>query len=221
MNRFCLVVLLAAVVPACVVVTDHGPSGGSGERITRSADLVDFDAIVVDRKVDFLEIEVCDDCQPSLAVTGDEVEVEDVSYEVSGGELTLSGPDRHVFTATDLNCTIRTPSLDRLVLNGSGDAEITGIRAETFEVISTGSGDAKLQGTVGVLDAIVDGSGDLEAFDVRAETADITASGSGDVLVCVSGLLRARLTGSGDLVYDCSPEQKDVSSLGSGKVSVR
>jgi hypothetical protein len=216
---FSLAALIAST--GCVVVKSEGPIGGSGDRITRNAEPEPFDQLVIDRAFKYIEVEVCDDCEPAVEVQGDEVQVDDVGITSDGDTLRLRGPKRLVITSTDLTATVTTSSLSKLVNSGTADVEATGIQTEVFEVVNSGSGDVTLEGLVSVLDVVMSGSGALNALDLQADTVEVTSSGSGDADVCARGLLRGQLTGSGDLSYDCSPEDTDVTTIGSGDVSIR
>lgn len=214
-KRGMLVAAVVAFGSGCIVVSD------GGERVSRSAELEAFDSLLVDRSFDFVEVEVCGDCQPDIVVQGSEAEVDDVRMVVVGGTLELEGARSPGWSRADLTARVRARSLDLVTSTSSADIEVRDIDTDVFELISSGSGDTTLAGRVGVLDVTSSGSGDLHAFELRADTVDATMSGSGDAEVCATGLLRGRLTGSGDLVYDCAPAQRDVSSAGSGDISIR
>lgn len=223
MNKKVLILSLAAAVIAstgCVYVkTTDGP--GHGERVTRNAEPEPFDQLVVDRSFKFVDVEICDDCDYTVEIQGDEGQVDDVTITTEGDTLRLRGPKKLVITSTDLTATVTTPKLDKLVNSGTADIDLVGVQTEVFEIVSSGSGDITLEGIVSVLDVVMSGSGELNAFDLQADTVEVTSSGSGDADVCARELLRGQLTGSGDLTYDCSPDDADVTTTGSGDLSLR
>lgn len=224
MNQKMMLFLIAGTLVAssgCVIVKTDGAVGGSGERTTRDAQPDAFQQLAVERSFKFVDVEVCGDCEYAVEIQGDEAQVEDVTITSEGSTLRLRGPERLVITSTDLTATVTTPSLEKLVNSGKADLEVTGVQTEVFEIVSSGSGDVTIEGLVSVLDVVLSGSGELDALDLRADTVEVTSSGGGDASVCARDLLRGQLTGSGDLIYDCSPADTDVTTTGGGDLSIR
>src|SRR5262249_10816842 len=132
---------------------------------------------------------------------------------------------------------VTMPVLQRAVLNGSGSVSATGFQqtdpvaleldgsgpltydgqAPSAQVRWWGSGDMRLHGGTGSLDARLDGSGAVDARDFPTATADLSLSGSGDLSVDVSGSARVTLSGSGnvDLYGGAVVERASISGSGS------
>lgn len=208
---------LLALQTACVVV-DGSPGG---DRATRTSDPGDFDGIAIATGFDSIEVDVCGDCDAEVRLSGDDRQIDDVTLEITNGTLEIDRKSTLVITDIDLQAKIRVPSLRQFVNTGSADTTISDVRAEVFELVSTGSGDTTVKGAVGVLDVVVTGSGEVSAYGLTADSVQVIASGSGDAEVCANERLEAQTTGSGNVFYDCSPEDMDSNSTGSGKVSVR
>lgn len=218
MNRTLIVPLLLVGLSCGCVVVDGSPGG---ERTTRTSQPGDFDQIVVDGAFHHVDVQVCGDCEPIVKVSGDDRQVEEVIVAVDDGVLELSRSRMAIFTDIKLEVLVRVPSLSRFINEGSSDATIAGVEAPEFTIVNSGSGDLVVEGETAVLSVVASGSGDVSGFDLSAREGDAVLSGSGDVQLCVAQSLRARLTGSGDLFYDCAPAQTDVEATGSGRVSLR
>lgn len=105
-------------------------------------------------------------------------------------------------------------------LTGSGDIELD-LETENLEGRLTGSGDVKLKGKVYQFSCKVTGSGDFLASGLTAEVVDASVLGSGDIELRVTNELRARISGSGDIIYIGNPEKEDFKTLGSGSITKR
>ncbi|MBK7477859.1 MAG: DUF2807 domain-containing protein [Haliscomenobacter sp.] len=101
-----------------------------------------------------------------------------------------------------------------LTNTGSGDVDL-GIDADDLEARLTGSGKLFLEGEADELTLDVTGSGDYRGFKLKLNRADIRTTGSGDAEIWVLNYLKARISGSGDILYRGSP-QIDFSGSGSG-----
>lgn len=105
-----------------------------------------------------------------------------------------------------------------LGINGSGDVEAENLRLSHCNIKLMGSGDVSLEGSAVEVTVEQSASGDINLYRLNAEDVNISASGSGDVVVSVSGDLKVKLRGSGDVTYKGEPTSVDVSTLGSGEV---
>lgn len=117
----------------------------------------------------------------------------------------------------DLRFEIWVPALNGVSIAGSGDLDISGIDAESFDVSIAGSGDVKGAGRARRVEVDIAGSGAAALFPLVAETASVEIAGSGDVEVSVSNALDAQIFGSGAVRYRGDPTVKR-SIAGSGEV---
>jgi hypothetical protein len=101
--------------------------------------------------------------------------------------------------------------------SGSGDLEMS-LDAERLTLSISGSSDVKLSGMVGSQEIAISGSGDVEALELQSRTASVSISGSGNVALWVSDELDGRVSGSGDIRYRGTPRQQ-VKISGSGSLS--
>ena len=105
-----------------------------------------------------------------------------------------------------------------LQINGSGDFDAEDLRLTSCIIKVMGSGDVSLNGSAERVEVEQMASGDINLYSLQAQDVDVSASGSGDIVVSVSGQLKARLRGSGDLTYKGEPTSVDVSAKGSGDI---
>jgi len=105
-----------------------------------------------------------------------------------------------------------------VALAGSGDLTLD-IETSEVEGKIAGSGDLTLKGSTNNLIAKVAGSGDFHGFDLQTNNTDVAVAGSGDAEVVSNQSIKARVAGSGDIVYKGNPEKEDNKVAGSGDIS--
>jgi hypothetical protein len=108
--------------------------------------------------------------------------------------------------------------LARAENNGSGSIAINDVAKERLNLVINGSGDITAKGRVTQLGATINGSGDVHAADLKSERAAITVNGSGDAYVYATGVLSAKVCGSGHITYTGSPAEVQKSVTGSGGI---
>jgi len=181
------------------------------------------------RNVEVLEVYVTVDNLEKVVINGSgDVESEN-TIEGMDFEISING-------SGDVELDLDVKSLETEI-NGSGDVEVSGVqgnfdlhvagsgdfyaedlRLNECEIKINGSGDVKLKGSADKLYVNQSASGDVNLYSLSAGDVEATASGSGDIIVFVTGTLKARLSGSGDLTYKGEPTSVDVSASGSGEV---
>lgn len=102
-------------------------------------------------------------------------------------------------------------------VNGSGDIKLN-VEADAIEANVTGSGDVILSGKTHSLKVNVIGSGDFKGYNLVANDADVSVQGSGDAKIFCNGHLKARVNGSGDIIYKGAPNKEDSKVVGSGSI---
>ncbi len=76
----------------------------------------------------------------------------------------------------------------------------------------------QLSGKSTNVDVKTTGSGNFEGKELVSDNAQIYISGSGDSTIFVNNSLKARIQGSGSVLYAGKPSSNDVKVMGSGKV---
>jgi hypothetical protein len=113
--------------------------------------------------------------------------------------------------------TIKTDNFET-AMSGSGDITLD-VDANSIDASMSGSGDITLNGSTTDFDAAISGSGDIKAYRLEADNVNATVSGSADIKVTANKMLKARVSGSGDISYRGNPEKVDTKASGSGDIS--
>lgn len=192
---------------------------GSGNRTTESRNLPAFSEVHVKGSVD-LELQVGG--SEKVEVEGDDNLVALIRTEVKDGILIVDAKEE--FTSRKgLLVRAVIPSLKRIELTGSGDAQVQGVDAKEFQAELTGSGDLHFRGTASEFRLGITGSGDCELRGLKSQNLEVRISGSGDVrLDGTAEKLQILISGSGDVnAADLNAKVAVVHVMGSGDVVVR
>jgi hypothetical protein len=128
--------------------------------------------------------------------------------------LVLSGSGRLITSGL-----ISSNSMD-VVLSGSGDISIDSLETTDFEATISGSGNISAFGVGTALKEkiSISGSGNLNTLNLPAQDSEVSISGSGDCNIHVTEALNASISGSGNVIYKGSPA---VTSNVSGSGTIR
>ena len=147
-----------------------------------------------------------------------------LSLEVaSSGNVTigdLKGPLKATISS-DGDLKIRHATVLQLEVRGSGDATIQAVDG-VADIAINGSGDVRVMRLNGPLKSRQNGSGDLAIAQIASPAADIETHGSGDTLILAGHVtdLRARTTGSGDVVMGGSAGTAELDASGGGDIGL-
>jgi hypothetical protein len=196
--------------------TDNETVKGSGVIKSEHRDVSKFDALTLAGQAD-VDIAIGD--KTEVIVETDDNLLPYIKTEVKENRLAISTKPGHLIYKT-LKVTIITPSLSEVVVDGSGDVAIKGLKGDSFKAVIDGSGDVVAKGQVKEVKGDINGSGDLELMDLIAQNAKIEISGSGDVKVNAVESLKLEIDGSGDIGYKNNPNVKITKSInGSGEIN--
>lgn len=162
----------------------------------------------------------------SVEVEAQQNIIDNLKKEVTDGRWNI-GFEENVRRLNKLNIYITVPSIDEVLVSGSGDIigqsvfsgistlnigvsgsgniEFEGNAEEMFARV-TGSGDIEVKGSAKTGEIRISGSGDIEAHGFKTTDAKIRISGSGDASIHATNSLEVRITGSGDVAYKGSPK---------------
>lgn len=176
-----------------------------------------FEVHVTIARLDRVKIMGSGDVRSEGALSGNDLEIAiygsgDVNLQLDHKSLTTN-----INGSGDVTVSGIAGSLAVTVM-GSGDFTASDLRLEKCTLKVMGSGDMKLSGRASLVEIESFASGDINLHNLTAEDVDARIFGSGDIVINVSGNLKARLMGSGDLTYRGDPVSVDVSSMGSGSV---
>lgn len=154
----------------------------------------------------------------AVVVEGDENLIDRVTTEVETGTLVL-GTNGSFTTARPMTVDVTVPTLDAVVLSGSGVLTVDGLRAEQFTVRVTGEGLVAITGRAARLDVSLAGSGDAQLQNLVARDVDAMLSGSGRLQVHATDSLDASVPGTGVIDYRGDPRNVTQNITGTGAVT--
>ena len=210
---------------------------GNGNVTTKTINTGNYDAI---KGVGSMDVHLEKGSEGNITVTTDENLQEYIIVEVKDGALVIrTKKNIYLKTKKGIHVTVPFQDISEVSLVGSGDIDtkdpitannlevnVTGsgdvvleVNSKMLEAKVTGSGDMELSGTTDELEVRVSGSGDFKGFDLQAQNTNASVSGSGDVKVVAKNSIKARVNGSGDIVYRGNPERSDTKTSGSGDIT--
>lgn len=213
-----VVVLLLLVAILTVTACNASIVKGSGDLITETRAVSDFDSIDLSGSG---EVIVRQDGNESLTIETDDNVMEHVKAEVEGGVLKLGYEEGfNLIDHTRLIFTVGVDDLKSLKISGSGDIESDNLETSRLDATVSGSGDIQIADlSADEVTAKISGSGEIDlAGDATAQ--DVTISGSGKYLAgdLCSASVKVKISGSGDATV-CATEELDSNISGSGSVS--
>ena len=212
---------------------------GNGNVVTKTRSVGDYDKIGVGGSFD---VKLVAGNEGTLTIQMDENLFDYLVTEVDGDKLSIKWKKgTNVSTRSKLLITVPFEDINSVSLAGSGDVYSEDvIKADSFKSALAGSGDLKLkvdanhvkssiagsgdiylEGSTTSVKTSIAGSGDVHAYELSAKEAEISIAGSGGVKISVSDMLKARISGSGNVYYKGNPAKQDVKVSGSGNVSSR
>ena len=223
------------------VTESHAQSGnkkvvGNGNVTTKTVNTSDYDAI---EGVGSMDVHLQKGTEGNITVTTDDNLHEYIIVEVKDNRLVVKiKKNTYLKTNKGIHVTVPFQDISKVALVGSGDIDskdtvkadnlkvyVTGsgdvvldVEANTLRAKVAGSGDMKLSGTTRDLEVSVAGSGDFHGFALSAQNTEASVAGSGDVKVIANNSIKARVSGSGDIVYKGNPEHSDTKTSGSGDI---
>ncbi len=219
---FILLLAAAAAIVALLVQKDvirsdaGGTVVGSGRPVTQHRRVGAFSAIDLAGS-NTLAVHVGP--ARSVVVRADDNLAAKVTTAVRGGTLVIGDRPGSFTTRTPMKVTVTVPSLDTLVLSGSGNVGLVGVNALRFTLTLTGSGNVVAAGSTAGLDVTLAGSGTAQLRALTARDVEAVVSGSGAISVTATDRLDARVSGSGAILYGGSPAHVRTAISGSGAVT--
>ena len=235
-------IITLGIALCTIAVTNAQKIKGNGNVVTIERSTDDYDAIAVSG---WFNVILVDGQEGKLSIEGDENLLEYIKTEVKEGKLVIKVKKGYNLQPSSwkkdgsIYVTVPVESVNEVTLSGSGDivgkktisasefstnmsgsGDITlDVESKTVSASMSGSGDINLSGTTEVFDVQISGSGDIEAYDLIADTVDASISGSADIKVTANKMLKARVSGSGDIHYRGDATKLDTKSSGSGDIT--
>ncbi len=213
---------------------------GDGNTVTEKRNVGTYDGIGL---AGWFDLYLVSGSEGEITLEGESNLLEYIVTEVKNGKLTIKVEKGYNLKPSSwedgIKITVPVESINSVALSGSGDivgkttlkadnfktamsgsGDITlDIEAHTIDAKMSGSGDITLSGNTTNFEATISGSGDIRAYDLEADHVDATVSGSADIKVTANKVLKARVSGSGDISYKGNPTKLDTKSSGSGDIS--
>ena len=229
---FMLVIgLLMFLLSSCGVVR------GSGEVVSVSRDVSDFDQVVLSG-VGTLYITLGE--EESFKIEAEENLLPYIETQVRSNRLEIGLSRERWNTAiqpTDpINYYLTVQELEGLELSGAGNIEVEEIDApglrvvasgagniligklitDKFEAVVSGAGSCRIfDGEVNFQDLRISGAGGYQAGDLKSQTTTIDISGLGGAKVWAEEALRVTISGAGSVDFYGSPDiSQEVNGLG-------
>ena len=212
---------------------------GNGNITTITRTTSDYSAIRCSGSFDYILVQ---GSEGNIKIEGEENLLEYIITETEHGALvvkTKNNVNLKPSKSNTIKITIPFQDIEKISLAGSGDLYnkdvineedlnvslagsgdiVLNIKTSKVKAKITGSGDITLKGSTENLEADVTGSGDFHGFDLESNNTAVSVTGSGDAKVVSNVYLKAKVTGSGDIVYRGNPEKEDTNVAGSGSIS--
>lgn len=182
--------------------------------VTRS--LSSFDKIAISGGFDKVILKEGSTESVTIEVNG--IDPDKIKTEVQGNTLEI-GMKKGSWSNFKAKITVTYKSIRELASSGSTDVVAESvIKADEFELATSGSGDftgafdvreleiaisgssdMHLKGRADKQEIAISGSGDVDAADLKGNEADVAISGSGDVKLGVNGKVKTAVSGSGSV----------------------
>lgn len=216
--------VVAIAVVAIVLMVRHdstqsssvsGTTQGSGEAAVQPRHVASFTGVEL-AGTNLVTVQVGG--QRSVVVRADDNLLRHVTTHVSAGTLVIG--DRGSFSAkSPMSVEVAVPSLDRLVLSGTGSVAVAGIQTQELKVVLSGDGTVQAAGTATHLVVSLDGSGEIQLADLLARYVRADLMASGLIVVTATRSLDAAVQGSGAIVYHGDPKHVTQNVTGSGSIT--
>lgn len=206
-----LALIVALAAPAAAGWFDRGEKG-DGEMTTRSYDLDDCHAILLECGLD---IDVRFGGEQIVELTMDENLLELYEIEERGGVLVVAA-SKNPRPSREAHLELVLRKLGSVEIRGAGDITIEDLDGDELAIEIQGAGDIEIDGEVEHLELEIDGAGDIDARELKARHAVVEVNGAGDVKVHATESCDVTINGVGDVDVWGQPEtfHKTVHGIG-------
>jgi hypothetical protein len=155
---------------------------------------------------------------PSCRITTDENLLPYIKMEMEGDVLKLDLKET-IAPTHGIKVALSSPSLDGASLSGAVRFDAGSLGGATFALETSGASKVTLAGKVNRLLASLTGASKLRATDLAAADVELSVTGAGRADVTATNLLRAVITGAGNVSYSGHPKSVEKKITGAGKIS--
>lgn len=207
-----LIIAIVLIAFSTIVMRAHAAS----EVVTENREINDkIVVIVMNGSVD-LNLKQASNAK--LQLRGSANNLSHVITRLEGNTLYVDTRGFIISVNQPLVAEVSLPNLEKLQIQGSGDAIVKGFKGKRLDAQLRGSGDLQFEGDYQQLVATISGSGDAQLSSEHGDYIEVNLSGSGDVnLKGQANLLNAKTNGSGDFnATALKANQATLNARGSG-----
>jgi len=157
---------------------------------------------------------------PSFSLTTDENLMSHIRSGMQGDLLKIEMHDS-VAPTHGIKIVITSPSLTGAILSGALNFSAAQLTGPTFALQTGGAAKVTMAGKVNRLLADLTGASNLRAAELSADDVELSVTGAGKADVTASNLLRAVITGAGNVSYGGNPKSVEKKITGAGKIEPR
>lgn len=197
----CLTLLLAACGTNNTAIIQT--IDGSGTIVTAERDVSGFSSIQINLGADLF---LTPSDSESLSIEADDNLMDYLKAEVRNGILVISTPDNTSLKPSQtIQLHVSFDELTTIEVNGSSGITGDDLNLDALTVSFSGSGSAKLAGTVNNQTIIIRGQATINNFDLSSQHVTIDISGNGMLEVNAEGTLNITVAGMGTIRYTGDP----------------
>ena len=196
--------------------SSNSTTEGSGVPAAQARDVAAFNSVELAGSNNLL-IRVGE--KQSIVVRADDNLLDRVTTEVQSGKLVIANTPGGLEAKTPMGVEVSVPTLNALMLTGSGNIVVNGIETESLKVTLPGSGTLTGSGTATRLEVTVGGSGTVQFTRLVANDVRAVVSGSGSIFITATKSLDASVSGSGAILYAGNPQDVTRSVTGTGAIT--
>ncbi len=210
-------ILMALLVDRVFFRDTSTPAGtGSGDAATQARSLPPFTGVAL-AGANNVVVEVGG--KQSVVVHADRNLLRRVTTRVRSGRLVVGTTPGNLNAKSPMFVTVSVPSLDAVSLQGAGNIAVTGIHSRALSVLMPGSGNVDVTGATTKLDVTIAGAGTAMLRGLIARDAKAAIDGEGSIMLTATHSLKARVAGSGTVLYGGNPSHVTQRVTGSGTIS--
>ena len=157
---------------------------------------------------------------PSFSLTTDENLLSYIRTSMEGDLLKIEIHES-INPTHSIKIVMTSPSLAGASFSGALNFDAAQLSGATFALETSGAAKVTLAGKVNRLLANLTGASKLQAADLSAEDVELSVTGAGKADITASNLLRAAITGAGNVSYGGHPKSVERKITGAGKIEPR
>jgi hypothetical protein len=225
-------VLMAVLFGACGVNINLNVDKGSGNIITQTRDVTNFDKIALNGIGD---LTITQGDREGLEIEAEDNVIPHILTQVKNGTLTISFDNKTIVPTKSIKFRVSMRTIhgmetqgvsniqsdqiktDRLEIgiSGTGNINLRNLEADQLDANVSGAGNFTAVGKVNGQKITMSGAGNFNGEDMQSKTADINITGLGRVVAWVTDTLNVTISGTGGVDYYGSPQvSQQISGLG-------